>query len=139
MAALCPKPGERVTLGVDGAGRCWQRRRILRLLLTAPVAGCAGGTDTRWVGPVTPDAPNCHASRGVLVAHGDSFLFAPSEGVVVLRGSISADGTLHGRFESEGQDHQMVTFRFDGRLAGRQISGVLTQPGCRATVVLQPG
>jgi hypothetical protein len=103
------------------------------------LAGCAGPTDGRWVGPVMADGPGCPSSRGVLEARDGRFVFAPSEGVVVLRGTVSPSGDMHGVFETEGSNHQPVRYRFDGRLAEHRVEGVLDQPGCRSRVALQPG
>ena len=108
-------------------------------LAAALLGACAGGINGRWVGMVTPDAAGCRASRGVLVAESSRFVFNPSEGVITLRGTISPTGDMEGVYQTLDPDHHPVVFRFDGKLSGKQIQGVLTQPGCRASVALQPG
>jgi hypothetical protein len=58
---------------------------------------------------------------------------------MVVRGSISPAGELHGVYRTAGQTHVPFEVRFDGRLADGSIEGLLLQPGCRARVALRPG
>lgn len=114
-----------------------------RLLLAAvlPLAGCSLTPPSRsFVGPVTPRPgnPACQAGRGMLTTQGRQFQFEPNEGVLVIQGSVGPDGRLQGEDTTRGMEHHPFTLRFDGKLVGDDVSGVLTTPRCTFDVALRP-
>ena len=120
----------------DGGGL----RMVKAIALACFLAGCAGPTDGRWVGPVTPEQATCgSATRGLLEADGGNVMFTPSEGVLVLRGQVAKDGTMTAQSSTVGQAHQAVVTSFSGKISNGNIEGTLTQQGCTSRVALKPG
>lgn len=67
-----------------------------------------------------------------------SITFAPSNGVLVLHGTVASDGSVHAALNSIGAEHHPFPLVFEGKLEDAGISGTYTTPICRAHVELQP-
>lgn len=117
------------------------RHGRLFLAVLLPLAGCGLAPPARnFVGPVTarPGNPACQTSRGTLTVRGRQFQFEPNEGVLVIQGGIAPDGHLRGEDTTRGVDHHPFTLRFEGTLAGDEVTGTLTTPRCTFDVALRP-
>lgn len=103
------------------------------LVLAALVAAACQAVPTRYVGPVA----GCGAAtRGLLDIEGSHVLFTPDEGILVLRGTIAADGTIRAEGKSPGPDAPLL--RFAGHRGADRIDGTLSGDGCERTVALTP-
>jgi hypothetical protein len=71
-----------------------------------------------------------------MLASDRSITFAPGDGVLVLRGSLAADGTLHAEYEATGAGHKPFPLKFDGTLSTSGVNGTFSSPICRAHVEL---
>jgi hypothetical protein len=118
----------------------------LLALSFALLAGCikresfGSSYDLRWVGPVTPVAGRCPAaSQGTMtmVARDRSVTFAPSDGVIVLRGNVAPDGTVHAGLDTLGADHRPFPLRLEASLSDAGVNGTYTTPICRERVELR--
>jgi hypothetical protein len=116
------------------------------------LAGCiaAGASaEGRFVGEVSP-APSvagarCGApTRGVLTVREGRFVFAPSEGVLVVDGTAAPDGVLEGRLAlhgaaggAAGSASAPDVLAFSGRVDGDRVEGTLRDARCTAAVSLR--
>jgi hypothetical protein len=93
---------------------------------------------SRYVG----DLPSCTVGPGAqatLVLAADHFSFAPSDGALVVSGSVAPDGSFAGSLVTNppGHDRQgrasteAFTLTVTGRLAGEVASGTYVTPRCR--------
>jgi hypothetical protein len=124
-------------------------RRIwaLAFLLPLTLAGCTGApAQIRYAGKLTGCGPETPAT---LVATPDHFVFAPSDGVVIITGSVAPDRTLAGSFtpgapagESKDQGKTQSTRRapmvisIEGKLDDEAFHGTYATPTCRVPVAL---
>lgn len=66
-----------------------------------------------------------------------SVAFTPNDGVLVLRGVVGPDGTVHADFDPAGAGHHPFPLRFEGRLGESGVTGTYSSPLCRAHVELR--
>jgi hypothetical protein len=109
------------------------------------LAGCAasGSIEGRYAGTVDVTAGVCGLSpggakqtKGTLMIKGDEVLFAPDEGVAVLRGKIDGSGHLTASETGPGVDHKPFPMVFEGDLRDGKVAGRYSTPRCRAVVEL---
>ncbi len=110
------------------------------LLLTLLPAACATmplRTDT-YYGSLTPRAGTCETPRPAsLTVRGDKVQFAPTQGTVLLTGSLAADGTIAASLQLIDMNRKPARYTLAGHLAGDSIDGVYVTPRCRATISLR--
>ena len=97
--------------------------------------------DLRWVGPVAPESGRCPPqTRGTLtmVARDRSVAFTPNDGVLVLHGTVGADGAVHASLDAPGAEHRPFALRLDAMLTEAGVNGTYTTPICRERVELHP-
>lgn len=111
------------------------------------LGGCGGresyatSYDLRWVGTVTPEAGRCPpASQATLTLtrRDRAVAFAPNEGVIVLHGSLGANGTVEAALDPGAAGRHPFPLRFTGTIAPDGVTGLYTSPICRAHVELHP-
>jgi hypothetical protein len=103
------------------------------------VSGCGGvglTRETRYTGPVSPDGACGTASQGTLSTRGNEFVFLPSDGVIMMRGTVGADGAVGGTFTSTGADHKPYVMTFAGKVGEDHVTGRYITPRCTFTVSL---
>jgi hypothetical protein len=129
------------------SSRCRRTKARTAPTLLLLLAACAnqeavGATyDLRWVGSLTPEAGRCEASDQAtmtMLTRDRSITFAPTNGVLVLRGAMAADGAVHAAFDAAGEGHKKFPLRFTGTLSKESVSGTYSTPICRARVILHP-
>jgi hypothetical protein len=115
---------------------------VLAAMGTALVAGCGLGTSLEgdWVGTVAADPGfTCPGpTTATLRVIGDHFLFAPTSGVIVLRGTILPDNSGKAQASTIGMDHKPFPLAFTGQFTPTRITGTYLTPTCRAQVSLHP-
>ncbi len=126
-------------LGKDNSPRPWAGIALLLPVL----AGCAfGGFNGRYAGPVNADEGVCglvaggKQLTGSLQIRGDEAIFAPDEGVLLLRGQIDKSGHVTASATAPGADHKPFLMVFEGDVHGKHVEGHYATPRCRATVRL---
>jgi len=126
-------------LGKDNSPRQWAGSALLLLAL----AGCAlGGPDGRYAGPVDVEQGMCGPAAGgqhmvgSLQIRGEEAIFAPDQGVLLLRGQIDKSGHVTASTTTPGADHKPFLMVFEGDVRGKHVEGRYATPRCRATVRL---
>lgn len=125
-------------------------RIIIIGALAVALAGCGAPTDGRYVGRLVGDPPApCPDSQAVLLLRGEQARLIPNDGVTVLDGKLSPDGTIAAAAQTEGgrgggsgrSDAPRAPFRmvFQGRLDGTKVTGTYGTPRCRGHLELSPG
>ncbi len=105
----------------------------------ACLSGCGGvglSRETRYNGPVAPDGACGTASQGTLSVRGNEFVFLPSDGVILIRGTVGADGAVAGTFTTTGADHKPYVMSFSGNIGGDHVTGRYVTPRCAFSVSL---
>jgi hypothetical protein len=111
--------------------------RPLTVACVLTIAACGiSAPELRYIGSVTPTGPCGEASRGTLTAKGKSFAFTPSDGVILMRGDIAADGTAHAQLTTQGADKKPFMTTLSARISGDQIDGSYVTPRCAFTISL---
>jgi hypothetical protein len=101
----------------------------------ALLAACGVPTSqqTRYTGPLA----GCGlAGTATLTRIGDSFAFAPADGVLVLRGQVAPNGSLSATLNTQpaGKPAYVLTVR--GRLDDESAVLLYTTPRCAAAATL---
>lgn len=97
--------------------------------------------DLRWVGTVMPEAGRCPPSgQGTMtmLAKDRSITFAPSNGVLVLHGTVDANGEVRAGLDAPGADHRPFPLRLVAVLNEAGVTGHYTTPMCRESIDLHP-
>ncbi len=112
------------------------------VLAVAALAGCSGG-GTRYTGSFATEQGVCGTgfdaggkASATLIVDGDDVHFAPTDGVTVLTGHISAAGHILAASTAPGADHKPFQQVFEGDRSGDRVAGRFASPRCRAAVVL---
>ena len=71
-----------------------------------------------------------------LIVHGGDVQFAPSDGVTVITGHITATGHVVATGVTDGADHKPFQQVFEGDRTGDRVTGRFASPRCRASGVL---
>ncbi|MGA3398283.1 MAG: hypothetical protein ABSC95_03605 [Acetobacteraceae bacterium] len=103
-----------------------------------------GGSDGRWVGPVTPVDMNCGQQTTGLMSIGSStFGFDPFQSAEVLQGNIGPSGNLRGEVVRSVPGNRSIGMSFLGRVQHSEgvesIVGTLTSGRCHWSVTLRRG
>ncbi|MBV9811962.1 MAG: hypothetical protein JO326_04375, partial [Acetobacteraceae bacterium] len=71
---------------------------VLLLTMPALLAACGASLtrERRYSGELLPESECGAPLHGTLTAAGDKFAFAPSDGVLLLRGDVAKDGAASG-------------------------------------------
>ncbi len=110
---------------------------LLAALLPAACVNAPLRTDS-YYGRITPVGGTCDAPRPAsLTIRGDKAQFAPTEGTVLLAGTIKPDGTLDAALTLTDMNHKPARYTLAAHRAGDSITGTYTTPRCRAAVSLQ--
>ncbi len=111
--------------------------------MSLALSACSAGRNGRYTGVLSTQSGVCGLSaasdgqfKGVLTIRGDDVLFAPEQGVVVLRGRVDPAGHVVAADSQTGADHKPFTMVFEGDLHGDAITGRYATPRCRASVAL---
>ena len=125
--------------------KCSRTARIA-LLLTLSISACASnpiGMQGRWLGTVKPVSGTCdQASQAVLnIEQGENppyaAVFAPTGGVLTLRGSSDGVSQVAADLHTSGTNHQTYILVFNGTRNGDSIEGTYITQRCRSDVKLQ--
>ena len=114
---------------------------VLVFLLT--LAGCTGGPEGQWVGPVIPVAAECGApTTGLMSVGRRTFAFDPFGGTAVIHGNLDKTGHLRGAAVSTVAGHDTARMEFAARLQRQsdnkeQILGTINSARCRWSVALR--
>jgi hypothetical protein len=134
VASAAPLPPHRRLAGIKWA--------LCAGILVA-LSACSTGRDGRYLGTLSTQNGTCGLSAtangqldGVLMIRGDEAVFAPEEGVVVLRGRIDPAGHVVTASAPIGADRKPFTMVFEGDLHGDKVTGRYATPRCRASVAL---
>lgn len=127
-------------------------RRYFRGFLLIPILAACGGResllssyDARFVGTITPESGQDCRPAGpspatlTLKRSDKTVMFAPTDGVLVLSGSLAPDGTVHAKLDlTTTDDHKPYPLVLDGMLVNQSFTGTYTTPDCRYRVALGP-
>jgi hypothetical protein len=114
------------------------------LVASLATAGCGVtlSKQTRYVGALS-DCAGGSGARTTLVRVADQFSFAPSDGALVVSGTVAPDGSFAGSLRTDQagggrQDHaggssSPFTLVVTGRIEGDIAAGEFATPRCRAT------
>ncbi len=109
----------------------------------AEMHGCAATGDGNYAGNASTEQGFCGPGfdgSGKAVAtlslRGTQAQFAPSDGVVVLEGRVSAAGHVLAQSNVAGADHKPFQQVFEGDRIGARVKGQFASPRCRASVEL---
>ena len=112
------------------------------LALGLVLAGCAGA-DGRFTGTMTTEQGLCGPgfdesgkAASVLILQGEDAQFAPTQGVLVMRGKVTAAGHVVASTSSAGADRKPFPMVFEGDRTGDRVQGRFASPRCRAAVAL---
>ncbi len=112
-------------------------RRVALWLAVLPAA-CAGTRTESYFGAVTPQAGVCDAAHAAaLTIRQDHVRFAPTQGVLVLSGSIAANGEINASLTIPDANRKPTSYRLNARLAGDDITGTYVTPRCKSTISLK--
>jgi hypothetical protein len=128
-----------IQLLVCAPGYRGARRWPLLACLAAALAGCGAplSAQRRYGGTLS----GCGAPlAATLMAQGGGFAFAPGDGVLVIRGTVAADGTLQGRLNTAGPGRPPFVLSVSGRIVGAAATLSYATPRCTAqgTLALRP-
>lgn len=105
------------------------------LLLAGVLAGCGqrpAAHPQRYAGRLA----GCGDVPASLVRVGNSFSFAPGDGVLVIRGAVAPDGGVAGALNTQPPGKPAFPLRVTGRIDGAQAVLDYTTPRCAAHAVL---
>lgn len=123
------------------AGQCSRASRRVAGLApligasAAVLAGCGPHPLTyseRYAGRLS----GCEDVPASLVRTGDSFSFAPGDGVLVIRGTVSPDGGIDAVLNTQPAGKPAFVLRVSGRLERTRAVLDYTTPRCAAHAVL---
>ncbi len=115
------------------------RLRIALWLAVLPTA-CAGTRTEGYFGNVTPQSGVCDPPNAAsLTIRRDQVRFAPTQGVLVLSGSIAADGAITATLTIPDVNRKPTQYRLAAHLAGDDITGSYITPRCTSTISLKHG
>ncbi len=102
------------------------------------LTSCGGvlSRETRYTGPLTPDGPCGAATHGTLTTEGTKFAFTPSDGVILLRGDVAADGSAHADITTTGADKKPFVMTLTATISADKVDGHYVTPRCTFTVSL---
>ena len=122
------------------------------LLLPLTLQGCAGApAQVRYTGTLTGCGPDTPAT---LVATPDHFVFAPSDGVLIITGSVAPDRTLAGSLttgatannskdpnnkdqaKTQSTRRAPTVISIEGKLDDEAFHGTFATPTCRVPLAL---
>lgn len=116
--------------------------RSCAVALGLALAGCAGGNG-RFIGTMTTEQGACGPgfdsagqAAAVLIVQGEEVQFAPTQGVLVLRGKVNDAGHVVASNSTAGADRKPFLMVFEGDRTGDGVQGRFASPRCRATVLL---
>lgn len=114
-----------------------KRLRIMLWLAVLPGA-CAGTLTESYFGTVTPQTGVCDpAHTASLTIRQGKVRFAPTQGVLVLPGSIATDGAITATLTIPDVNRKPTQYRLAARLVGDEISGFYITPRCTSAITLK--
>ena len=105
----------------------------------AVLAGCAGvlpGSTVRYTGHIVPEGTCGAESPATLVVRGGRFDFTPTDGVLLIAGTVAEDGTVAGQLITPGVDRKPFAMKLAAKIVGAEVTGSYITPRCRFTVAL---
>ncbi len=109
MTATAPPPAG--TGGASGEIRVPGKTRaaawVCGAACAAVLAGCgtALSREARYTGDLTPQGACGTVGHGTLTVIGQQVAFTPTDGVLLLRGTLAPDGTAHAELTTAGAGH----------------------------------
>ena len=112
--------------------------RRLAMCLAVLLSACAGTRTESYFGDVTPQSGVCDPSHGAsLTIRRDQVRFAPTQGVLVLSGSIAKDGMITATLTVLDMNRKPVQYRVAAHLAGDEVIGSYVTPRCTSSISLR--
>lgn len=125
-------------LGESAAMQPQKARLRISLWLAVLPGACAGTRNTGYFGTVTPQAGVCDPAHAAsLTIRRDQVRFAPTQGVLVLSGSIATDGAIKAALTIQDANRKPTQYRLTARLADDEITGSYVTPRCTSTISLK--
>lgn len=123
--------------------------RTLWLLPVAFIAACGGiqvgtgsGYDQRYTGLMTPTGgAHCDPAAPamlILSSRSHAVSFIPGDGVLVIQGTIAADGSIGASLNTQPPGHPPFRLTLAAVLAGEHVTGTYLTPLCRYRLALAP-
>jgi hypothetical protein len=104
-------------------------------LTLAVLGGCGlapAGHEVRYTGAL----PECGSSAATLTRQGSEFVFAPTDGSLVIHGIVAADGGFAGQLNTQPPGKPPFLLAVTGHLADESATLSYSTPRCRAEATL---
>lgn len=92
--------------------------------------------EQRYTGLTVPNGACGTTSSATLTIARNRFAFAPSDGTLIITGTIGENSLLQGDLATTGADHKPFVMHLSAKLDGEAVSGTYTTPRCTFTVAL---
>ena len=115
------------------------RRVVMGTIMLATLAGCSPSltVQRRYVGTLQ----GCDATMtATLTRIGNDFVLAPSDGSLLIRGTVAADGSLTGVLNTQPGSKQPYLMKVTGHAEASAVTVTYVTPHCTAqgTLALRP-
>ena len=102
------------------------------------LGGCAGTRVDAYFGAAIPQAGVCDPSQAAsLTIRQNQVRFAPTQGVLVLSGSIAPDGAIKAVLTIPDANRKPTQYRLEARLTGSDVIGSYITPRCTSVISLK--
>lgn len=107
--------------------------------LSCILAGCSSSGQAFYIGTLKPQAGTCDPpGSATLEIRNDAILFVPTDGTVILHGSVSTGGALHAEATLPGMDHKPYQLVFSAPSAQiGTVEGQYVTPRCTYVITLR--
>ena len=107
-------------------------------LLTVLLSSCAGTRMDAYFGTTIPQTGVCDPPQAAsLTIRREQVRFAPTQGVLVLSGSIAPDGAIKAVLTIPDINRKPTLYRLEAHLTGNDITGSYITPRCTSMVSLK--
>ena len=108
---------------------------LLGIVAVYGLAGCgtAGTREIRYAGRLAGCGP---ATPATLTRIGDGFAFAPSDGALILRGRVAADGAFEGALNTQPPGKPAFALTVRGQVGPDGVALSYATPRCAASATL---
>ncbi|HEX3350087.1 MAG TPA: hypothetical protein VHS58_18510 [Acetobacteraceae bacterium] len=111
-------------------------RLAVALALALDACGTAITQERRYSGDLLPESPCGAPLHGTMTTYAGKFALAPSDGALLIRGDVGADGKASGELATTGVDHKPFVMRFAGTVSPGKVEGRYVTPRCSYAVSL---